>query len=245
MKRFIFYPMLVLTVGLFVACGSDSQFPTESDNLVSDSESTLLAKRSFMQEFEVTFENLTPATGPGASQPFAPPVFATHSAGYHVFRMGKYASTELAQLAEDAVGDPLIQKLMDARLVREVGNGDGVIFPGSSAKFYIKSMKGFNRFSLASMLVNTNDAFAGADAVMLPRNGSVEYYLYAYDAGSEKNTELKAHIPGPCCGNPLVRVPTNERITKHAGILGVGDLDVNTYGWNGPVAKLTIKVMAN
>ena len=244
MKRFILYPVLLLTVGLFMACGSDSQLPTES-NSISDSESTSLAKRSFMQEYEVTFENLTPATGPGASQPFAPPVFATHMAGYHVFQMRRYASTELAQLAEDAVGDPLIQKLMNAQLVREVGNGNGVIFPGSSEKFYIKSLKGFNRFSLVSMLVNTNDAFAGADAVMLPRNGSVEYYLYAYDAGSEKNTEMTAHIPGPCCGNPLVRVPTHERIRKHRGILGVGDLNVNTYGWKGPAAKLTIKVMAN
>lgn len=245
MRKIIFYPMLLLTVGLFVACGSDSKFPTESDNNLSNSESTSLAKRSFMQGYEVTIENLAPATGPGASQPFSPPVFATHRAGYHVFRLGKYASTELAQLAEDAVSDPLIMKLNDSQLVREVGNGDGVIFPGSSAKFYIKSLVGFNRFSLVSMLVNTNDAFAGADALRLPRTGSVEYYLYAYDAGSEKNTELMAHIPGPCCGNPLMRVPTNERIRKHRGILGVGDLDPNIYGWQGPVAKLTIKVMEN
>jgi hypothetical protein len=33
---------------------------------------------------------------------------------------------------------------------------------------------------------------------------------------------------------------TNEKITHHAGILGVGDLSPSVYGWNGPVAKLTI-----
>ena len=57
----------------------------------------------------------------------------------------------------------------------------------------------------------------------------------------KKNTELIAHIPGPCCGNPLIRVPTRESIHFHRGIKGIGDLDPEIYGWKKVVAKMIIK----
>ena len=50
------------------------------------------------------------------------------------------------------------------------------------------------------MLVNTNDAFTGLDSVQL-RGKRSQLSRNAYDAGSERNNELKAFIPGPCCGN--------------------------------------------
>jgi hypothetical protein len=91
------------------------------------------------------------------------------------------------------------------------------------------------------MLVNTNDAFTGVTRFKLPKHNSEEYYLYAYDAGTEENTELGAHIPGPCCGNPFQGNATEEKISVHNGILGVGDLDPATYNWGEKVAKLTIR----
>ena len=191
--------------------------------------------------FEITVENLTSPTGEGASQPFSPPVIATHSIGYHIFRTSKYASLELGQLAEDAVNAPLINVLENSRRVYSVVEGsEGPIFPGESQTFMIKTKLPFVRLSLASMLVNTNDAFTGANSILLPFRGTRVRYLKAYDAGTEMNTELKEHIPGPCCGSPLVRVPSNERIKQHRGILGIGDLDPSIYGWTGKVAKLTI-----
>ena len=119
----------------------------------------------------------------------------------------------------------MIALLQGSRRVYDVAVGDGVVFPGETAMFTIKARTGYRKLSLVAMLVNTNDGFVGADGILLPHHGTTEYYLYAYDAGTEKNTELKDHIPGPCCGSPLVRVPTHERIKMHKGILGVGDLD--------------------
>jgi hypothetical protein len=63
----------------------------------------------------------------------------------------------------------------------------------------------------------------------------------AYDGGSERNTELKSHIPGPCCGNAFARAPEGELIRPHEGILGVGELSPALYDWNGPVARIAIE----
>jgi len=193
--------------------------------------------------YQITIENMTPATAPGASQPFSPPVLATHATFFHIFRTGQYASGELAQLAEDAVSAPLVESLNNAVRVNSVAQGNGVILPGKSSTITIHAIPGFLKLSLVSMMVNTNDAFVGLDGIHLPIRGSKTVYLHAYDAGSEKNTELAANIPGPCCGNPFVRVPTHEPVRRHPGIKGVGHLDPAVFGWNDPVAKVTITRM--
>ncbi len=198
-------------------------------------------KAAFEGTFEVTIVSLAPATGPGASQPLSPPIAATHKPGFHMFRPGEPASDELRQIAEDAVGGPMVELLHQSEKVHDVAQGDQVIFPEHSYTFTIKATGIAHRLSFATMLVNTNDAFTGFDGFPLPREGERMVYLRALDAGTEKNTELKAHIPGPCCGNPLVRVPTEEPISLHPGIQGVGDLDPDTYGWDEPVAKLIVK----
>jgi hypothetical protein len=191
--------------------------------------------------YEVTVENLTPATGMGASQVFSPPVLATHGAAARMFRVGRQASAELAQIAEDAVNQPMLDRLNASDHVHSALQGTGVIAPGQSAIYEIESAPGFPFLSLATMLVNTNDGFTGLDTVRLPRRGEQVVLAGAYDAGSEENTELVEHIPGPCCGNPLVRVPTSEPIRHHRGILGIGDLDPAVWGWEGAVARVTIR----
>jgi hypothetical protein len=98
----------------------------------------------------------------------------------------------------------------------------------------------FTRLSVVTMLVNTNDAFTGLDSYRLSGDGAVLRRM-AYDAGSERNNELAAFIPGPCCGNPFVRDPEGALIRMHPGIAGVGDLDPAVYGWEEPVAKITIE----
>jgi hypothetical protein len=90
------------------------------------------------------------------------------------------------------------------------------------------------------MLVNTNDAFTGLDALGLSGRGGTLGTM-AYDAGSERNNELASHIPGPCCGNPFVRDPEGALIGPHEGITGRGDLSPATYDWEGPVARISIE----
>jgi hypothetical protein len=193
--------------------------------------------------YEIVIENLTPNNGNGASQPFSPIVIAAHAPTYHIFRDGKQASYELGRLAEDAQSDPLISQLSGSPYVYDYNMGGGVVLPGKSETLEIEARLGFRYFSLVSMLVNTNDGFVGADGIQLPglkQRGSSVHYLKSFDAGTEKNTELEEHIPGPCCGNPGVRVPENKRVMTHDGIQGHGDLDPAVWGWDEPVAKLTI-----
>jgi hypothetical protein len=90
------------------------------------------------------------------------------------------------------------------------------------------------------MLVNTNDAFTGLDSLRLPGRGSAHETM-AYDAGSERNNELKSHIPGPCCGNAFVRDPEGALIGPHEGITGRGQLSPALYDWDGPAARFSIE----
>jgi hypothetical protein len=248
MQRIIFLVVVIAFSALIFSCSDDAQLPMATaesedfDGLIEDSDSELsLEKRNTVAEFELTLENLTPATGPGASQPLSPPVLAVHNSRFRIFKEHRYASDELLQIAEDAVNGPMIDLLSNSTKVFDFAEGEGVILPGASASFTLKAKRGFSKLSLVCMLVNTNDAFAGISRARLPRHGKRIYYLYAYDAGTEKNTELTDHIPGPCCGNPLVRVPTHKKIKKHRGIQGIGDLDPAVYDWNRKVAKLTIR----
>ncbi len=249
MRHLIRASMVTLAFALVWACNQQpagvsgqaaSEVTVEPDRF-GRSEIPTASDREVM--FEVTLENLSPATGDGASQPFSPPLFATHTIRYHLFKVGTYASNELAQIAQDAVSAPMIDLLNQAPQVHDVVQGDGVILPGKKTTVRIKARPGFSKLSLVSMLVNTNDAFTGIDAVRLPRFGTAVYYLKAYDAGTEKNTELAAHIPGPCCGNPFNGIETHQRIKVHKGIQGIGDLDPEMYGWEQPVARLTIKMV--
>jgi hypothetical protein len=244
MKKLIVLSLIFL-LGLFLISCDDKQPLSTEPNLNESGDSfgenpESLSKRGYA-EFEIKFENLTPETGPGASQPLSPPVIAAHTPLYHVFETYKKASSELGQVAEDAVNGPLVNMLQNSEHVYSVVEGsEGPIFPNASQTYTIMTKIPFVRLSLVSMLVNTNDGFAGIDGIRLPFRGTKVVYLYAYDAGTERNTELTDHIPGPCCGNPLVRVPTNEFIKVHEGIKGNGDLDPQVYGWSGYVAKLTI-----
>jgi hypothetical protein len=195
----------------------------------------------WVQTYEVVIENLTPATAEGASQPFSPPILATHRRDFQVFRPGAFASVELAQVAQDAVNGPMIDLLEDSHRVFDVASGDAPIPPGGQARYEIQAAAGKRRLSAVFMLVNTNDGFGGLEGARLPIRGERVYWVKAWDAGSELNTEAKADIPGPCCGSPLHGTPTHERIMRHPGILGTGDLDPAVYGWSEPVAKVTIR----
>lgn len=238
------FPLLFVVAALVVVVGCSKETPLSSDSSMDsatiEARTPARMQGNLMAEYEVVIENLTPNNGNGASQPFSPPILATHALTYHVFQEGKYASDELRQVAEDAVGGPMVTMLSTSPFVNDVAEGGGVILPGKSASFMIKAKVGFRKLSLVAMLVNTNDGFVGIDGLRLPAHGSQTYYLDAYDAGTEKNTEMKAHIPGPCCGSPGVRVPTHEKIDTHDGIEGVGDLDPAVWGWKEPTAKLTI-----
>lgn len=249
MKAFLMLAVAVFGLAVLVGCDNQMMDANTVNEPVVETESRFLpgpvgdALEDRGVTYQVTIENIAPATGPGASQPLSPPVLATHLPRYHIFRVGRLASDALRQIAEDAVDGPLMNVLENDARVLDVQKGAGVILPGHSMTIEIKAAPGFHRLSLVTMLVNTNDAFAALDGIRLPIFGEKIVFARVYDAGTEANTELKDHIPGPCCGSPHVRVPTTEPVRMHEGITGRGDLDPAVYNWNGPIAKITIKRM--
>lgn len=204
-----------------------------------------------VKTWQVTITNLTPvvAGNPGgSSQPLSPPLAIVHSKKAEVWSLGTVASAGVAAIAEDADNGPLTSALDGTPGVRSVetftkDNGAGappVIFSAGSLSFTVTTRGEEDRFTLLSMLVNTNDAFTGLDALHLRGKGGT-YYAMAYDAGSEANNQLANSIPGPCCGNPGVRDPTADPIAPHAGIVGVGDLTPAQWGWSGPAAMIVVE----
>jgi Spondin_N len=193
-------------------------------------------------QWRVTIENLTPApAGAPGSQPLSPPLFVVHSNKTDVWSIGEAASPGVAAIAEDADTAPLTAALSGAPGVAGVSTGaGGPIASGTSRSYVVETTGRFNRLSVLTMLVNTNDGFTGLDALHLHGQGT-SLETMAYDAGSEMNNERAAFIPGPCCGHPFVRAPENGVIAMHRGIAGVGDLDPALYGWSGAVARITIE----
>ncbi|MEZ4630306.1 MAG: spondin domain-containing protein [Deinococcales bacterium] len=71
----------------------------------------------------------------------------------------------------------------------------------------------------------------------------LRYELHVYDAGSEANNESCTYIPGPPCGNANQRAGHGEgSVQLHQGLMGVGDISVEMYGWSDPVASIILHV---
>jgi len=127
MKRFVLFIFVISFSMLIWSCSEETQSPTST---MGPEQSMAIEEEEFNAEFsdghhnssvefEVTLENLTPATGPGSSQPFSPPVLATHKSQVHLFKVRRYASDELRQIAEDAVNGPMVEKLKNSKKVTE------------------------------------------------------------------------------------------------------------------------------
>lgn len=198
-------------------------------------------------QLAVTVTNLT------RGQTFTPVLVASHREGVSLFTLGEAASPELAVLAEEGDVAPLAALLLASPLVRAVANSGpppgGFVGPGQSKTVIVDADRGVDHVSVAAMLIPTNDAFFALNGVRAPRGHEVLTYLSpAYDAGSERNDELCASIPGPsfteCGGAGGGGQPTGGEegyVHIHAGIHGIGDLDASQRDWRNPVAHITIK----
>ena len=189
-------------------------------------------------------------TNTTSGQYLTPPNFAAHEDDVHVFERGEEASAGVQAVAENG-GVPVLAAELDAAIDQAGLGVSGVgaaapIAPGQTVTFEFTTSA--DRFSLVSMLICTNDGFAGIDSRSLPgRDGQTRTWnVRAYDAGTEINTELRADlVPAPFCGegpgstesNP--ELAENGEITRHRTLRGVGDLDP-ALDWSGPVAQVKI-----
>ena len=119
----------------------------------------------------------------GFVSPFAPGAYMIGDPA--VFKMGDAASAALEALAED--GNP--SGFTNVFNTPDGASGPGPIFPGGAYSFSFTAEEGDN-LSFATMLVQSNDWFIGANAIALFSNGTalsgdITSMVKLFDAGTE------------------------------------------------------------
>ncbi len=207
------YSMLLLLCSTLVACGgNDSGTPPATAN----------PPPTPVAQFELTITNLT------NNQPLSPAAVVVHRGGFQVFTVGTAASLPLEVLAEGGDNSDFVADAQGGAGVLEVRSGAGPIGPGASESFTFDAdiTSTPNLFlSIATMLVNTNDAFSGAnraDIGGLAVGDTRRLRSIAYDAGTEADSEAAGTIPGPAVGgegfNPA-RDDDADQVTMHGGVI--------------------------
>ena len=207
--------------------------------------------------YEVTITNLT------SGQPFTPPILATHTNGIDVFEVGNTASGPVSAIAENGDGSGLLAVLSGSSEVYDYVAASAPLVPasdpggtgfGSSATYTIQTSNGAKYISFISMLICTNDGFAGLDSLRLPKviGHTKTVYRAGYDAGSEINTEDFADIVPPC--QDLIGISSEDTgtgmsdptlaeggvISHHPNVQGGNDLVPAVHGWSDPVVEISI-----
>lgn len=190
--------------------------------------------------FEVTVTNLTNA------QPLSPIAVVIHGEG-NLWTLGESASEALEIMAEGGMNGDLLA----LPIVIEGVSSDGPLPPGMSTTMTISVEDNDNPIlSVATMLVNTNDAFTGVNAQnlsALPVGGTYRRMTRVYDAGTEANTEAAGTMPGPAdmgTGYDPIRDDV-DYVTAHAGIVGNDDgLSTSVlnkaYDFDNPAMRVTV-----
>ena len=195
-----YFILSVLLVGL-AACSNDNNPPE-------------------IFSYKVSLINLT------NSQIFSPPAAILHDDSFSAWSIGQSASAELETLAEG--GDA--SNLLNSQSGNPSFSSSDVLIPGASQSFEISATDSLlDHLTLATMLVDTNDAFTGVTGADLEdmQQGEVRvYYTRVYDAGTEFNDERAANIPGPAGGGQgfnAARDDITTVVTHHGGIVSRDD----------------------
>lgn len=201
--------------------------------------------------YRVTVHNLT------STQPFTPPLIATHDDGVRLFRPGQRASEGVKEIAENGNLGPMLDALAandDVSAVVVALSDPPPLLQGASVSIEIEAGEDAAFLSWISMLICTNDGFTGR-RIRLPRRiGKARTaYARAFDAGTERNTEDFADIVPPCqifgatmsddagTGMSDPSIAEHRRIRRHRGIRGGNDLTREDHGWRGAVAKVVVE----
>jgi hypothetical protein len=201
-----------------------------------------------MASFNVTVANLTNA------QPLSPVAVVAHQSGYAVFTIGSAATAGLEEMAEGGDNTALLAEADADAMVVVTASGGAPIGPAASETVSIDLLNSDRvglRISVATMLVNTNDAFTSLNtAVDTMAVGDILIFdSVAYDAGTEADTEAAADIPGPAGGGTgfdATRDDQADRVTMHGGIVsrddGLMTSDLTEqHRFDNPVARISIE----
>jgi hypothetical protein len=202
-----------------------------------------------MASFEVTVSNLT------NSQPLSPVAVIGHQAAYSVFAVGAPASQGLEEIAEGGDNATLLADASADAAVVVTGSGAAPIGPAGNESVTIDLLDSDRPgllLSVSTMLVNTNDAFSGLDAIAVDGmavGDVVSIDAIAYDAGTEADTEMAIHIPGPAGGGEgfnAARDDQADRVAVHSGIVsqddGLATSDLSEqHRFDNPVLRVRIE----
>ncbi len=209
-KRIAFLAAGVSSLVLLSACGGD-----DDDKMGPSPEPTQEPMRSFSIELKNTTHG----------QPLSPPAMLIHEMGTSFWSIGDTASSGLEMLAESgSPADFISENTSLAEL-----SGTEVLMPGQSASFDLDVMESSSlSFTLATMLVNTNDAFAGVtdwSIAELAMGDSKTVLAPIYDAGTEANSETAASVPGPAAGGEGFNAARSDVdfVARHPGVVTMDD----------------------
>jgi hypothetical protein len=224
----------VFTLGL-AACN-------DNDNVVEEVVVVPVVPVAPVMEYNysITLTNLTYA------QPLSPVAITLHG-DTKMWQVGQSASAALEKLAEG--GD-------NADLIALEGNmatttSEGPVPPGASVTLDITTTEPSATYlTVATMLVNTNDAFSGLtgiDISTLTLNQEKSWRLNVYDAGTEQNNEAVGTIPGPADGGVGYDAMRNDidLVSYHSGVVSKDDglsssVLTQAHRFDNPAVKLTI-----
>lgn len=197
------------------------------------------------QEYSISITNLSHA------QPLSPPATLLHRSSFSAWSVGSAASVALEQMAEG--GDASALLALQPSAVNYYS--DAPLLPGETTSFTLSTAnRSLTHLTLAGMLVNSNDAFSGINALELDALASGHthvVYGYALDAGTEANSELAGTIPGPADGGEGFNAARDDIIslvTYHGGVVSQDDGHSNSvlteaHRFIGPVLRIEITAM--
>lgn len=190
--------------------------------------------------YDVTVTNLT------NGQPLSPVGVVLHMDG-NLWTIGESASVELETMAEG--GDN--SGLLGLSVVSAMASGAAPIGPGSSETISVTIQDVTDaKLSVATMLVNTNDAFTGLNAWDLSNLAVGESWTTttrAYDAGTEANSEAMGTMPGPADGGTGFDAMRDDVdfVAMHPGVVSSSDnlttsVLTTQHKFDNPIARITV-----
>jgi hypothetical protein len=210
-------------------------------------------------DFDVTITNLSNAIY------FTPFLAVAHPDGTNLFVTGEPASASLQAMAEggDISGLEADVTALGATVVANPAGG--LLGPTGSTTFNMNTDGTSNdRLSIVAMLLPTNDAFAGLNAIEIPTEpGTYTFNVNAYDAGTEANDEIVNGGGAPGApgipadpsglsgtgGTGAAGPDANPNVHIHRGSLGdtdptggFSDIDSRAHRWLNPIIRVTVTV---
>ncbi len=221
--------------------------------------SLFAAPTAFAVDFNVRIINLTNGIF------YTPFLVAAHPAGTSIFTVGQPASANLQAMAEGGDISGLVSDLDGLGATIAENPAGGLLAPASETSVDLNTDGTSNELlTIVSMLLPTNDAFAGLNAVPIPTEpGTYVFDVPAYDAGTEANDELLTGGGAPGApgmpadpggltgtgGTGAAMVDANTNVHIHRGALGdvdatggTSDLDSTVHRWLNPVIRVVVTV---